>query len=122
MAARPSTQNGVHELRLFPQSEPVYFDLLEAAADNLTRAAEILLELATDLTDVKVKASRLNALEDEGDRITRQMVTRLHSAFLAHLDPDDLYVLAVGLNDVSMRSRTPATCCGPTRSPSRSCL
>jgi uncharacterized protein len=96
-----TSQNGMRmKLRLFPQSEPVYFDLLEAAADNLTRAAETLLEVATDLTDVKVKADRLIALEQEGDRITRQMVTRLYSAFLAHLDPDEFYALAVGLNDV----------------------
>src|SRR4051794_7652164 len=95
------SQNGMRmKLRLFPQSKPVYFDLLEAAADNLTRAAETLLELATDLTDVKDKADRLMGLEQEADRITRQMVTRLHSAFLAHLDPDELYALAVGFNDV----------------------
>jgi uncharacterized protein Yka (UPF0111/DUF47 family) len=91
-----TSQNGMRmKLRLFPQSEPVYFDLLEAAADNLTRAAETLLELATDLTDVKDKADRLIALEQEGDRITRLIEqaaqqTAAGMRGLRHLDRDGL--------------------------------
>jgi uncharacterized protein len=89
------------KLRLLPQSEDTYFDLFEAATNNLCRAATVLLEMLGDLTDLETKATYLRDLEYEGDRITHDILTRLATTFVARLDRDDIYALAIGLNGVT---------------------
>jgi uncharacterized protein Yka (UPF0111/DUF47 family) len=80
------------KLRLFPRQEDAYFGLFQAAAD--TSAATTLVDLLTDLADPESKAKQLAELEHEGDRITRAILTRLASTFIARLDRDDIFKLA----------------------------
>jgi uncharacterized protein Yka (UPF0111/DUF47 family) len=40
-------------------------------------------------------------LEHEGDRITRDILTRLATTFIARFDRDEIYTLAEGLDDVT---------------------
>ena len=88
------------KLRLFPRQEDAYFGLFQAAADNIA-AATVLLELLTDLVDPETKAKQLADLEHEGDRITRTILTRLVSTFIARLDRDDIFELAERLDNVT---------------------
>jgi uncharacterized protein Yka (UPF0111/DUF47 family) len=71
--------------RLFPRKEDAYFPLFEAAADTIGAAAAVLLELLSDLVDPQTRAKQLAELEHEGDRITRAILTRLASTFIARL-------------------------------------
>jgi uncharacterized protein len=89
------------KLRLFPRQEDAYFELFEAAADNIAAAATVLLDLLTDLADPETKAKQLAELEHEGDRITRTILTRLASTFIARLDRDDIFELAERLDNVT---------------------
>jgi predicted phosphate transport protein (TIGR00153 family) len=89
------------KLRLFPRQEDAYFGLFQAAADNIAAAATVLLELLTDLVDPETKAKQLADLEHEGDRITRTILTRLASTFIARRDRDDIFELAERLDNVT---------------------
>jgi predicted phosphate transport protein (TIGR00153 family) len=89
------------KLRLSPRQEDAYFPLFEAAADTIAAAATALLDLLTDLADPETKAKQLAELEHEGDRITRTILTRLASTFIARLDRDDIFELAERLDNVT---------------------
>lgn len=89
------------KLRLFPRQEDAYLGLFQAAADTSAAAATTLLDLLTDLADPETKAKQLAELEHEGDRITRTILTRLASTFIARLDRDDIFELAERLDNVT---------------------
>jgi uncharacterized protein len=89
------------KLRLFPRHEDAYFGLFRAAADTIAAAATVLLDLLTDLADPETKAKQLAELEHEGDRITRTILTRLASTFIARFDRDDIFELAERLDNVT---------------------
>jgi predicted phosphate transport protein (TIGR00153 family) len=86
-------------LRIFPREES-FFDLFEAAADNLAEAARLLLDMVEDFVDPEMKAKRLNDAEHEGDRLTHTILSRLNSTFITPFDREDIYALASSLDDV----------------------
>ena len=59
-----------------------FFDLFSEAAENTRIAAELLLDLIEDFTDVEVKARRIQEREHEGDReaerVAREQERPLH--------------------------------------------
>ena len=59
------------------------------------------MDLLIDLADPEAKAKQLAALEHQGDRITRTILTRLASTFIARLDRDDIFELAERLDNVT---------------------
>jgi uncharacterized protein len=86
-------------LRIFPREES-FFDLFEAAADNLAESARLLLDMVEDFVDPEMKAKRLNDAEHEGDRLTHAILSRLNSTFITPFDREDIYALASNLDDV----------------------
>ena len=86
-------------LRIFPRDES-FFDLFEAAADNMAQSARLLDDLLQDFVDPELKAKRLVEVEHEGDRITHAILTRLNSTFITPFDREDIYALAAQLDDV----------------------
>jgi uncharacterized protein Yka (UPF0111/DUF47 family) len=89
------------KLRLFPRHEDAYFGLFQAAADTIAAAATVLVDLLSDLADPEAKAKQLAELEHEGDRLTRTILTRLASTFIARFDRDDIFELAERLDNVT---------------------
>jgi Protein of unknown function DUF47 len=89
------------KLRLLPRQEDAYFGLFEAAADTIVAAANTLLRMLGDLAEAEALAKQLADLEHEGDRITRDLLTRLATTFIAPLDRDEIFDLANGLDDVN---------------------
>jgi uncharacterized protein len=89
------------KLRLLPRQEDAYFGLFEAAADTIVAAANTLLRMLGDLAEAEALAKQLADLEHEGDRITRDILTRLATTFIAPLDRDEIFDLANGLDDVN---------------------
>jgi len=77
-----------------------YFDLFEAAGNNLAEAARLLLDLVEDFVDPEMKAKRLVDCEHEGDRLTHAVYSRLNSSFVTPFDREDIYSLAGRLDDV----------------------
>jgi predicted phosphate transport protein (TIGR00153 family) len=87
------------KLRIFPREES-FFDLFEAAGDNLADAARLLLDMVEDFVDPEMKAKRLADAEHEGDRLTHAILSRLNSTFVTPFDREDIYALAGNLDDV----------------------
>ncbi len=86
-------------LRIFPREES-YFDLFDAAGQNVAEAARLLLDMVEDFVDPEMKAKRLVDCEHEGDRITHAILSRLNSTFITPFDREDIYSLASQLDDV----------------------
>jgi uncharacterized protein len=87
------------KLRIFPREES-FFDLFEAAGDNLAEAARLLLDMVEDFVDPEMKAKRVTDSEHEGDRLTHAILSRLNSTFVTPFDREDIYALASNLDDV----------------------
>ena len=87
------------KLRIFPREES-FFDLFEAAADNLAEASRLFLDMVEDFVDPEMKAKRLTDCEHEGDRLTHAILSRLNSTFITPFDREDIYALASNLDDV----------------------
>lgn len=83
----------------FPKNDRFY-DLFVLAASNIRLAAQQLLTLVQDFTDVEEKARRLRDVESEGDSITHAIIDHLNSSFITPFDREDIYALAGKLDDV----------------------
>jgi predicted phosphate transport protein (TIGR00153 family) len=87
------------KLRIFPRDES-FFELFEAAADNMAQSARLLDDLLGDFVAPELKAKRLVEHEHEGDHLTHAILTRLNSTFITPFDREDIYRLASQLDDV----------------------
>jgi uncharacterized protein len=88
------------KLRLLPPDRS-FFDLFEAAGDNLAQCAALLRDLVEDYVDPETKARRLADCEHEGDRLTQALLVRLSSSSRPPFDRDDVHTLATRLDDVT---------------------
>src|SRR3954447_9642380 len=78
-----------------------YFDLFEAAATNVVRAAELLEKMLADWPDSQSLSRDILVCEQEGDRITHDIIQRLNSTFVTPIDREDILELASALDDVA---------------------
>jgi hypothetical protein len=111
------------KLRLLPRQEDAYFGLFEAAADTIVAAANTLLRMLGDLAEAEALAKQLADLEHEGDRITRDILTRLATTFIAPLDRDEISTWPTDWMTSMTPSRRSATwpCCTASANPSTAC-
>ena len=77
-----------------------YFDLFQEAAGNVLRAAELLDQMLTKFPDHGGLAREILICEQEGDRITHDIIRRLNEMFVTPIDREDIYALASALDDV----------------------
>lgn len=86
-----------------PATDPELEALLERAADNVLRSALLLRDLIGAMPEHAALAERLKACEQEGDRITHDIIHRLSRVggrLRRPLDADEGYALATALDDV----------------------
>lgn len=89
-------------IRWLKPRELVFFDLLEAAAENVLEGAklfdrEIRVEGTTDWTEFRRK---MKNLEHKGDEITHEIIERLDKTFVTPIEREDILTLAHALDDV----------------------
>src|SRR3954469_9479647 len=77
-----------------------YFDLFESAATNVVRAAELLEQMLQNWPDSASLARDIVVCEQEGDRITHDLIQRLNQTFVTPIDREDILQLASALDDV----------------------
>jgi predicted phosphate transport protein (TIGR00153 family) len=77
-----------------------FFDLFEEAGGNILRAAGLLEELLKDFPEHSELARDILICEQDGDRITHDIIQRLNQTFVTPIDRDDIYALASALDDV----------------------
>src|ERR687887_1842079 len=78
----------------------VFFDLFNEAGQNTLRAAKLLQEMLQDWPDDKGLAREILLAEQEGDRITHDIVQRTNTTFVTPIDGEDIYALATQLDDI----------------------
>jgi predicted phosphate transport protein (TIGR00153 family) len=78
----------------------VFFDLFVEAGENTLRAAKLLQAMLREWPDEGGLARDILKAEQEGDRITHDIVQRLNTTFVTPLDREDIYALATQLDDV----------------------
>ena len=85
----------------FAPKDRVFFDLLQEAGENTHRTAQLLREMLARWPDEKEGLGReILKAEQEGDRITHDIVKRLNATFVTPFDREDIYGLATKLDDV----------------------
>ena len=77
-----------------------FFDLFEEAGGNIRRAAALLEELLNEYPDRNELAREILICEQEGDRITHDIIQRLNQTFVTPIDREDILALASALDDV----------------------
>jgi uncharacterized protein Yka (UPF0111/DUF47 family) len=85
---------------VFAPKDRVFFDLFEESANNVLRAAELLDEMLRAYPEQAQLARSILLCEQEGDRITYDIIQRLNSTFVTPIDREDILELASGLDDI----------------------
>ena len=86
--------------QLFAPKERGFFDLFDEAGANILRATELLERMLQQWPDHGELARDVVVCEQEGDRITHDIIQRLNSTFVTPIDREDIYALASALDDI----------------------
>ena len=87
-------------LRLKPRDNR-FFDLFSVAGTNIATATVVLREFVTVPTEERAElAKRMHELEHAGDDATHAIIEQLDRSFITPFDREDIYRLAVRLDDV----------------------
>ena len=86
--------------QMFAPSDREFFDLFEEAGSNTVRAADLLDQLLRNWPDNKELGRELLICEQEGDRITHDLIRKLNNTFVTPIEREDILVLASGLDDI----------------------
>jgi predicted phosphate transport protein (TIGR00153 family) len=78
----------------------VFFDLFNQAGQNTVRAAQMLHRMLANWPDEAGLAREILLAEQEGDRITHDLVQRVNSTFVTPIDGEDIYALATEIDDI----------------------
>jgi predicted phosphate transport protein (TIGR00153 family) len=89
----------VVRLSLLPR-DSTFFDLFTEAGQNTVHAARLLDQMMRAWPDDSGLSREILKAEQEGDRITHDIVQRLNSTFVTPIDREDIYGLATQMDDV----------------------
>jgi predicted phosphate transport protein (TIGR00153 family) len=90
----------VARFSLLPRDR-TFFDLFIQAGQNTLHAARMLDQMMATWPDEGESLSReILKAEQEGDRITHDIVKRLNSTFVTPIDREDIYGLATQMDDI----------------------
>jgi uncharacterized protein len=86
--------------QVFAPRDREFFDLFEEAGGNIARAADLLDQMLSSWPDRKELARDILVCEQEGDRITHDIIHRLNQTFVTPIDREDILQLASALDDI----------------------
>jgi predicted phosphate transport protein (TIGR00153 family) len=86
--------------QIFAPKEREFFDLFEEAGTNAVRAATLLESMLEQWPDHGEKLRDVVVCEQEGDRITHDIINRLNQTFVTPFDREDIIALASGFDDI----------------------
>jgi uncharacterized protein len=78
----------------------VFFDLFAEAGQNTLRASKLLRDMVQQWPEDGGLSRDILKAEQEGDRITHDVIRRLNTTFVTPIDREDIYALATQLDDV----------------------
>ncbi|HXE43689.1 MAG TPA: DUF47 family protein [Conexibacter sp.] len=86
--------------QVFAPRDREFFGLFEEAAANILRAADLLDRMLRNYPETSELAREILLCEQEGDRITHDLVQRLNQTFVTPIDREDILELASALDDI----------------------
>jgi hypothetical protein len=86
--------------KVFAPRDRVFFELFEEAGKNILHAADLLDRMLRNYPDSKDLARDILICEQEGDRITHDIISRLNHTFVTPIDREDILALASALDDI----------------------
>jgi hypothetical protein len=86
--------------KVFAPRDRVFFELFEEAGQNILHAADLLDRMLRNYPDSKDLARDILICEQEGDRITHDIISRLNHTFVTPIDREDILALASALDDI----------------------
>jgi uncharacterized protein len=86
--------------QVFVPRDREFFDLFEEAATNTVRAADLLDQMLRNYPEKADLARDILICEQEGDRITHDVIQRLNNTFVTPIDREDILLLASALDDI----------------------
>ncbi len=86
--------------QVFAVRDRVYFGLFEEAGKNILQACELLDRMLSNYPDSKDLARDILVCEQEGDRITHDIIDRLNHTFVTPIEREDILALASALDDI----------------------
>jgi predicted phosphate transport protein (TIGR00153 family) len=89
----------VARFSLLPRDQ-TFFDLFIEAGQNAVRAAKLLDEMMQTWPESASLSREIVIAEQEGDRITHDIVRRLNTTFVTPIDREDIYALATRMDDI----------------------
>ncbi|MDD1664771.1 MAG: DUF47 family protein [Methanomicrobiales archaeon] len=84
---------------LVPQDR-IFFDLFEQMTATCTLAAELLVTITDDYTDVKNRCHKMEELEHKGDEISHRIYEQMNRTFITPLEPEEMNRLTMALDDI----------------------
>ncbi len=78
----------------------VFFDLFNQSGQNTLRAARLLKQMLENWPEQRDLAREILLAEQEGDKITHNIVHRVNTTFVTPIDGEDIYGLATQLDDI----------------------
>jgi uncharacterized protein len=85
---------------MFAPKEREFYDLFEEAGRNIVLASELLERMLQQWPDHGELGRDIVVCEQEGDRITHDIIQRLNQTFVTPFDREDIYALASAMDDV----------------------
>jgi len=87
-------------MALFRTTDTGVLDLIEESGRNVQRATLLLRDLFAEYPERSDLARDLLLSEQEGDRITHDIIHRLNATFVTPIDREDILALASALDDI----------------------
>ena len=84
---------------LLPQDR-TFFDFFIEAGQNTLHASRLLDQMMNSWPDDEGLSREILKAEQEGDRITHDIVRRLNTTFVTPIDREDIYALATQMDDI----------------------
>src|SRR3954447_4246250 len=86
--------------QVFVPRDREFFDLFEEAAGNIVRAADLLDQMLATFPERRELARDILVCEQDGDRITHDIIRRLNQTFVTPIDREDILELASAMDDI----------------------
>jgi len=86
--------------QVFAPRDREFFDLFEEAGANIARAADLLDQMLASWPDRRELHRDILVCEQEGDRITHDIIHRLNQTFVTPIEREDILQLASSLDDI----------------------
>ena len=78
----------------------VFFDLFAEGGQNTLRTSKLLRDMLEKWPDEEGLALDILKAEQEGDRITHDIIQRLNTTFVTPIDREDIHTLATQMDDI----------------------